>query len=268
MPGVPVDDSLKMRELAEAFRTSRVVPNPLWGCIGALDGIALPVQKPLDKYFPRHYFTRKGFYALPIQAICDSSYRFLYMSARCVGSTHDSLAWACSMLGSRFYNGLNIGEYWIAGDAAYLCDNYLLTPFTKAQTHDQELGLRRDAFNFYHSSLRMHVEQSFGIMVARFGILWRSLRFPLPVVPRILSACMRIHNFCIDQKVPPITAASDAATKSATEEAFVAWWNNAEEPRDQDSQQGRRNDLGSIKKRDGLADLLHMDGIHRPMSAG
>jgi hypothetical protein len=97
--------------------------------------------------------------------------------------------------------------------------------------------------------------------------LWRSLRFPLPVVPRILSACMRIHNFCIDQKVPPITAAIDAATKSATEEAFVAWWNNAEEPRDHDSQQGRRTDLGSIKKRDGLADLLHRAGIHRPTSA-
>jgi hypothetical protein len=62
------------------------------------------------------------------------------------------------MLGSRFYNGLNIGEYWIAGEAAYLCDNYLLTPFTKAQTHYQELGIRRDVFNFYLSSLRMHVE--------------------------------------------------------------------------------------------------------------
>jgi hypothetical protein len=47
---------------------------------------------------------------------------------------------------------------------------------------------------------------------------------------------MRIHKFCIDQKFPPITAAIDAETKSATEEAFVAWWNNAEEPRDQDSQ--------------------------------
>jgi DDE superfamily endonuclease len=98
-----------------------------------------------------------------------------------------------------------------------LCDNNMLTPFRKAQTHDQELGLRRDAFNFFHSSLRMHVEQSFGIMVARFGISWRSLRFQLPVVLRILSACMRIHNFCIDQKVPPITAAIDTATKSATE---------------------------------------------------
>jgi DDE superfamily endonuclease len=146
-----------------------------------------------------------------------------------------------------FYNGLNIGEYWIAGDTAYLCDNYLLTPFTKAQTHDQELGIRRDAFNFFLSSLRMHVEQNVGIMVARFGILWRSLRFQLPEVPRILSAFMRIHNLCIDQKVPPITAAIDVATKSATKEAFVACWNNAEEPRDQDSQQGRRNDLWSIK---------------------
>jgi Villin headpiece domain len=64
MSGVPVGDALKMRELAEAFRTSRVSPNPLWGCIGALDGIALPIQKPLDKYCPRHYFTCNGFYAL------------------------------------------------------------------------------------------------------------------------------------------------------------------------------------------------------------
>jgi hypothetical protein len=142
-----------------------------------------------------------------------------------------------------------------------------LTPFTRAQTHDQELGLRRDAFNFCHSSLRIHVEQSFGIMVARFGILWHSLRFHLPVVPRIISAYMRIHNVCIDQNIPPITAGIDEATKSATEEIFVAWWKNAEETRDQDSQKGRRNDLGSIKKRDGLSDLLHMAGTHRPMSA-
>jgi hypothetical protein len=120
MPGVPVDDSLKMRELAEALRTSRVAPNPLWGCIGAFDGKALPMQKPLDKYFQGTNLHEKYFYSLPIQAICDPSYRFLHMPARCVGSTHDSLAWACSILGSRFYNGLNIGEYWIAGDAAYL----------------------------------------------------------------------------------------------------------------------------------------------------
>jgi hypothetical protein len=111
MPGVPVDDSTRMHELAEGFRTLLAAPNALWGCVGSIDGIELPIAKPQDKYFLRHYFTRIGLYALPIQCICDASYRSQYMSARCVGSTHDSLVWACSKLGGRFSNGLDISEY-------------------------------------------------------------------------------------------------------------------------------------------------------------
>jgi DDE superfamily endonuclease len=264
MPGVPVYDAEAMRNLASGFHTSRRTPNPLWGCIGALDGIAIAITKPLDRYFPRHYWTRKGFYAIPVQAICDSSYRFLYMSARCVGSSHDSLAWACSDLGSRFMEGLQIGLYWIAADAAYVCSNYILTPFSKSQIHDGELGPRRDAYNFYQSSHRIHVEQSFGLLVARFGILWKPIRFPLPIAPRILAACMRVHNFCIDNNVTPMAAAQSSESASIAEEAFRVWWRNAELERNPESQQGRRTDLHPSSKRDHLADTLHIAGVQRP----
>jgi hypothetical protein len=98
MPGVPFDDVDAMNKLAEGFQSSRTPRNILWGCIAALAGIALSIKKPLDRCYSRNCFTRKGFYALPVQAMCDSSYRFMYMSAICVGSTHDSLAWACSAL--------------------------------------------------------------------------------------------------------------------------------------------------------------------------
>jgi hypothetical protein len=104
----------------------------LWGCIAALDGIPLPIKKPLDRHYPRHYFTRKGFNDFPVEAMCDSPYRFLYMSANCVGSTYDSLVWACSALGAKLVNGLQLGEYWIAGDAAYICTDSLVTPFNKS----------------------------------------------------------------------------------------------------------------------------------------
>jgi DDE superfamily endonuclease len=190
MPGVPADDAEKLRELAEGFRTSRSPNIPLWGCVAALDGIAIAVWKPLDQYFPRYYFTRKGFYALPVPAHVDASYRFLYMSARCVGSTHDSLAWSCSLLGNRLLNGLSLGEFWTAGDADYVYSNNLFTPYSRAQIHDAELGPRRDSFNFYQSSLRMHVEQAFSIPVSRFGVLWKPMRYPMPMVSRILSSCM------------------------------------------------------------------------------
>jgi DDE superfamily endonuclease/Villin headpiece domain len=264
MPGVPVGNEEKMRANAEAFRTSRDPHSPLWGCIGALDGIALAIKKPHDHYFPRHFYTRKGFYAMPIQAVCDSKYKFLYMSARCVGSTHDSLAWAVSTLGRRLQDGLGLGVYWLAGDAAYVCADHLLTPYSKSQMQDSELGQRRDAFNFFHSSLRMHVEQAFGILVARFGILWRPMGFSLPTVPRILSACMRIHNYLIDQNVLPISSTMEPPNQSEAEVAFAAWWGNAVVDRDVPSQQGRRTDLGACSKRDELANSLHEGGLQRP----
>jgi DDE superfamily endonuclease len=156
------------------------------------------VWKPLDKYFPRNYFTRKEFYALPVQAFLDGFYRFLYMSAGCVGSTHDSLAWSCSSLGHRLLSGLSLGEFWIAGDAAYVCSNNLLTPYSKAQIHDAELGPRRDSFNFYQSSLRMHVEKA--VMIRGFrgprirGHHRRSLRSRRP--PRRFGYDRNLINCC------------------------------------------------------------------------
>jgi hypothetical protein len=94
---------------------------------------------------------------MPIQSVCDSNYKCLYMSARCVGSTHNSLAWAVSTLGSRLQRGLGIGFYWIAGDAAYVCSDHLLTQYYKSQLQENVFGKRRDAFNYFQSSLRMHV---------------------------------------------------------------------------------------------------------------
>ncbi len=81
MPGVPLTDEVELRKLADGFLKSRRKPNPLYGCIGAIDGIAIKIFKPRDEYVPRKVFCRKGFYSLPVQAVVDSSYKFLYMSA-------------------------------------------------------------------------------------------------------------------------------------------------------------------------------------------
>ena len=50
----------------------------------------------------------------------------------------------------------------------------------------------------------MHVEQSFSMLIARFGILWRPLRFSLSRVPVVIAACMTGHNCCIDINDSPM----------------------------------------------------------------
>ena len=185
--------------LSHVFHVSRRRNNPLPGCIGALDGIAIRITKPRasDCFDPASYFHRKGFYALPVQAICDSRYRFTFFSAKCAGPTHDSVAFSVSSYANKLRNGLLPYGYWIAADDAYICDENIITPISSANT---SVDTPAEAFNFFLSSHRMHIEQAFGIMRARWGILWRPLRFSLSQNSRVVQLAMCLHNYCIDRK--------------------------------------------------------------------
>ena len=149
LPGVPLQDANSLHNLASGFSSSRSIPSPLWGCIRALGGLVIKVAKPSESSVPRAYFCRKEHYGIPVQAVVDSSYRFLYMSALCAGSTHDSLAFAVSPLSRQLMNSETMMTgYWIAADAALECLNSLVTPWSTSQIADPEHGDARDAFNF------------------------------------------------------------------------------------------------------------------------
>jgi hypothetical protein len=45
MPGLPFQQS-ELQNLALSFKSSRQLPNPLYGCVAALDGMCIEVQKP------------------------------------------------------------------------------------------------------------------------------------------------------------------------------------------------------------------------------
>ena len=53
------------------------------GCVGALGGYALKINRPnLDEVGdPNQFFNRKGFYAIALQAVCDRKRRLLFGSA-------------------------------------------------------------------------------------------------------------------------------------------------------------------------------------------
>ena len=71
------------------------------GCVGALDGMAVKINRPTlrDCPNPLLYRNRKQFYSINLQAMCDGNRKFLWWSMMAVGSTHDSLAFAMSKLG-------------------------------------------------------------------------------------------------------------------------------------------------------------------------
>ena len=103
---------------------------------------------------------------------------------------------------SSLARALQAGEldrrYWIAGDDAYSASaEQVVTPYPGKNLQD-----RKDNFNFYLSSSRIVVECCFGMLVARWGILWRRLDCHLSNTGRIVRAVIALHNFCIAKKCP------------------------------------------------------------------
>ena len=54
------------------------------------------------------------------------------------------------------------------------------------------------SFNHELSSERMKVERVLGMIVWRFGMLWRPIKFQVNKVPTIFCIIYKLHNICMD----------------------------------------------------------------------
>lgn len=180
---------------SDKFRELR--SSPIAGVIGALDGIAVEIRQPqvCDVPDPRKYYNRKGFFGIVVQAVASADYKFTFVSATHAGSTHDSTAFQATTLHTLLRKHTLPSWAHLVCDDAYGLDDHLLTPYSGSA-----LTTRQDSYNYYHSSCRIVVEQSFGILVNRWGILWSALRCRLAKATDVIVVCFKLHNFIMDSQ--------------------------------------------------------------------
>jgi len=252
----PLDDVNALTSIATGFKTR--VNNPLWGCVGSIDGLAIRIAKPKSMN-ARDFFNRKGFYSYNLQAMCDSHYRFTWGSIKCPGSAHDSFAYGMTDLADALTSGQLPEGFWIAGDDAYPCSNSLLTPWS-----GRGISVYKDAFNFFLSSSRVAIEQAFGMLVGRWGVLWRTMDIGHTSVPRLVLVLMKLHNLCIDRNQTTVRrfAPGDSPSMSGLQvQDAVVFTNTCDlEPK----LHKRRRDLEKSPKRVALTKDLAFAGIFRP----
>ena len=188
----PVTEN-ECKSAAKLFKSCR--KSPLDGVIASLDGIAIAIKQPSSEEVPdpKKYYNRKKYFALCVQAAVTADYKFVFVSASHAGSTHDSTAFQASGLFKLLSSERLPSWAYIVGDDAYVQRRDLITPFS-----GRGLSLEQDSFNVYQSSCRMVVEQAFGMLVNRFGILWSPMRFSLGTCTRIIGVVCKLHNFIID----------------------------------------------------------------------
>lgn len=195
------DNIEKMQQESRKFQKCGSHGGIFSGVVGALDGWLVKIRRPRDDDRAGHigsYFSRKGFYAINVQAIVNQDKRIIWRSIKCKGSEHDSTAFKKTALHQKLvekFMFLLEKGYYIVGDSAYAIRSFLLTPFDNAAP-----GTPKDAFNYHHSTCRIWVECTFGEIDMRWGILWRALQFDLDKSILVIDAAMRLHNFLVENR--------------------------------------------------------------------
>eukprot|EP01040_Poterioochromonas_malhamensis_P004410 gene4410-4727_t len=187
------DNDLEIR--AEKFK-ARSSHEMFEFCTGAIDGLAIKIAAPKKVLNQTQYYSGgKQMFCLNVQAVCDADGKILAFSCKHAGSTNDAMAFQTSDL-KGLCEAQSFPYHWI-GDLAYPLLSSLMTPFAGAGLSED-----KDSFNFYLSQLRITIERVFGILVQRWGILWKPLKFNLSFAVEIVHACIRLHNYCLHGQLP------------------------------------------------------------------
>ncbi len=87
-------------------------------------------------------------------------------------------------------------------DSGYPLGGCFMPPHKSVRYHAQEYSGRQrqpknavELFNYRHSSLRMVVERTFGVLKARFPIFYHMPKYSVARQRMIVTACCTIHNF-------------------------------------------------------------------------
>ncbi|XP_053685936.1 uncharacterized protein LOC128735480 [Sabethes cyaneus] len=198
-----VDDYLPELD-ADQWKQKAIEFNDLWdmpNCCGAVDGKHINIECPPNS--GSLFFNYKGHHSINLMAVSDAKYNFVSVDVGAYGGNSDGGVFANSAFGKRFLDkkvnfpdtealpGTNLNlPYYIVGDAAFPLKENLMRPYP-----GQQLPALKENFNKRLSRARRVIENSFGILVARWRILKNTLVMEPTSAVRITNACIVLHNF-------------------------------------------------------------------------
>ena len=176
-------------------------------CAGAIDGLLIWITKPSKKQCTvsrqgqtKYFCGRKSKYGLNMQAVVDYNARFLDVSIMYGGASSDLLAFEASQLHGDLKDGSLLAPgLCLFGDNAYVNTPFMATPYPATGNFTRE----RDAYNFYHSQLRIISEGGFGRLINRWGFLQKKVPQHYTIAKTIATViCLcRLHNYCTSASI-------------------------------------------------------------------
>ena len=152
------------------------------------------------KYGGSYYFNYKGFHSTVLMAICDSKYRFIYANMGSYGRDNDASIFSQTEIYDLLdKEKLNVPEpdqvlgsntpYYLVGDDIFALKPWLMKPYSGG------CNIQQEVFNYRLSRARRTIENTFGIMSARWRIFCKPIRADINTVDGIVQACVVLHNY-------------------------------------------------------------------------
>jgi hypothetical protein len=190
-------------QIAEQFRERWNFPN----CIGSVDGKHIRVKCPRNS--GSLYYNYKKFFSVVLQAVVGADYRFLFVDMGGFGQQADGGTFMASAFGQAFRDKtLPIPPdtplprterrmpFVFLGDDAYPLSYNLMKPYPAGCP----ANTKEYYFNARLLRARKTVECAFGIINARFRILWKPMECGPEHVDDIVLAICILHNTIIDKE--------------------------------------------------------------------
>ncbi|GAB1867686.1 Nuclease harbi1 [Camponotus japonicus] len=164
------------------------------GVIGAIDGCHIEVVPPANQQ--SSYIDRTCNYSITLQGICTATKIFINVSIGTPGSCNDARVLKYSSVyrtimrdgvESMFFNE----NYHLIGDKAYPNRIWCMAPFKDFGN----LTPRQRTYNYHHSSTRIVIEHTFGLLKGRWKRLMKVNTEIAKVSDIVLAICV-LHNFC------------------------------------------------------------------------
>ncbi|KAM6568100.1 hypothetical protein CsatB_016085 [Cannabis sativa] len=166
-------------------------------CVGAIDGIHVPVMVGVDEQGP--FRNKNGSLSQIVLAACSFDLKFHYVLAGWEGSASD-LQVLNSALTRRNKLQVPEGKYYLL-DNKYVNLPGFMAPYPDVPYHLKEFpdGYHpqnaKELFNQRHSLLRNAADRIFGSLKARFPILMTAPPYPLQTQVKLVVAACAIHNY-------------------------------------------------------------------------
>ncbi|XP_050298995.1 uncharacterized protein LOC126737934 [Anthonomus grandis grandis] len=199
---LPVPNRERFLEIAAEFKDMWNFPN----CAGCIDGKHVKIKATLKS--GTMFYNYKHFFSVNLHGVADARCKLIFIDVGAFGKQSDGGVFEASRISTFFENcsetlpalspiddSDTLVPFVLVGDDAYPLKTFLMKPFSQRKMTEEQR-----VFNYRLSRCRRCIECAFGILTAKWRLLYKVIETEVEKAEKIIKCMCLLHNLIIDKE--------------------------------------------------------------------